>query len=231
MGPGVFTIAFDRDDVALWASQANPPGATARADVDLRRESTRASYQEVTLSQMDGLLRQVIRADRVDDVRREIVAVLSNVFDHQDVPHAMVEERTLTGPDGTPLPNGSYLRVPTGHVSTYSDPATGTEIRVPGIILAALRNVMRTDGMFCDAILGQGEALDTYSQGLQDAAVDAKALANDQQRALTEKERLGQQLIRDGSTSLASVWSTIYPPVENDSLALVTTGQPANGKA
>ena len=142
-GRGVFAIAIERADASLSVAVASAADAPGRAAAGLVREATRATYREVTLSQLDGLLRQVIVPERVHEVRDDIVAVLANVFDYQDEAHALVEEKVLDGLDGTPLPNGSYLRVPKGLVSSYLDPSTGTTISVPGIILAAMRNVMR----------------------------------------------------------------------------------------
>ena len=43
-------------------------------------------------------------------------------------------------------------------------------IKVPGIIMDVKRRVLPTDSVFCDAVLGQGEALDCYNMRLQDAA-------------------------------------------------------------
>jgi hypothetical protein len=186
----------------------------------------RYRYTEVTLSQLDGLLRQVIVPGRREDVRREIMAVLSNVFDHQDEPHTMVEERVLQDLEGHPLPNASYLRVPR-KTSIYKDPATGTEIAVPGVILAATKTVMRTDGILCDAVLGRGDALDAYSQGLQTATVEARRLENHRQEAALEKERQALRLVEQGDAEKARIYRDVYPAPEAESLALVTTSAAA----
>jgi hypothetical protein len=203
------------------------PGSTG-ASVDLRREATRASYQEVTLSQLDGLLRRVIVPERIAEVRDGILGVLSNVFDYADEPHAMVEEKVLKDINGMPLPNGSYLRVPRAKTSTYSDAATGTDIEVPGVILSVMRTIMRTDGVYCDAMLGQGEALDGYSLGLQTAAVEAKTVANDAQRALTERNRLGASLVENGNETGVKLFHDAFPPPAPTVNELELTTAPAS---
>ncbi len=213
LGGGTYRVELERP-----ADLSVRPDPAAKAI--LRRETTRSSYREVTLSQLDGLLRQVIVPERVKEVRDEIVATLRNVFDYRDEPHAMVEEKVLTGPGGAPLPNGSYLRVPLGKTSTYVDPATGTKVTVPGLILAAMKNVMRTDGVVCDAILGHGLALDDYSLGLQQEAVKAKELENDLQRVRVAKERLALKLVEAGNAAAAGVFETVYAPGEDDDEAV-----------
>jgi hypothetical protein len=187
------------------------------------------TYREVTLSQLDGLLAQVIVPERRDDVRAEIIKVLKSVYDYEDTCHVMVEEVVLEDADGNPIPQGSYIRVPRRKTSTYVDPATGTEIEVPGVILAAMKNVMRTDGVMCDAILGQGDALDAYSKGLQREAVEARHLENERQRALLRKEQLAIKLVESGDAAGAKVFKDLYPAPENESLALVATAPVPNG--
>jgi hypothetical protein len=220
LAPGTFEIELEREGVAL----AVQDGAQC---AELEVDAEQATYREVTLSQLDGLLRSVIQPDRISHVRDAILTVLSNVFDYQDEPHAMVEERELHGIDGAPLPNGTYLRVPKGLTSAYEDPATGTTLTVPGVILATMRNVMRTDGILCDALLGQGEALDTYSRGLQDEVVRAKRLENDGRKADVERERLGIQAVGSGNADRVALYARAFPERHTEALALVTA--PNNG--
>jgi hypothetical protein len=186
------------------------------------------TYREATLSQLDGLLRAVIVPEQIDQVRRAIVEILSNVFDYQDARHVLLEEKQLSDAAGKPIPNGSYLRVPRGLTSTYADPATGSTFVVPGVILAAAKSVMRTDGIVCDAFLGQGDALDDYSKGLQAAAVTQKQLENAVQQAELDRDALALQLVRDKNADGASVFHTLFQQPAEESLALVTASA-ANG--
>jgi hypothetical protein len=187
------------------------------------RSELRFTYQEATLSQLESLLEQVIVPARRADVRSEIIRVLGNVFDYEDEPHSMVEEHEPKGTDGKPIANNSYLRVPKGKTSTYVDPVTKTEFTVPGVILAAMKNVMPTDGVICDAVLGEGEALDSYSKGLQSQAIEARRIENARQGALAEKEKVAVQLVEKGDAKGAGIFKEVYPTPEAESLALVTS--------
>jgi hypothetical protein len=181
----------------------------------------RWSYNEVNLSQLDPLLRAVIVPDRVADVRRMVLTALGNVFDYEDERHSLYERRDLVDEDGRP--SGSYLRFPKGKTSTYVDPATGVELVVPGVILAAMRNIMRTDGVVCDAVLGKGVALDDYSQGLQTNAVEARRLENERALAAIRKEDAALRLVETHDAEGARVFAEVFREPEADSLALVTT--------
>ena len=182
----------------------------------------RWSYQEVTLSQLDGLLRQVIVPERREEVRRSIINVLTSVSDHEDELHSIVEERTLQPPDGTPRPSGRYLRFPKGKVSVYEDSSTGTTLRVPGVILAVTRNVMRTDGVIADAMLGQGEALDYLQQGPPVRRGQGPHGRERRESAALDKDRLAIEVVRGGDTARADVFRTVFPPPRAEGLALAT---------
>jgi Bacterial Ig domain len=170
------------------------------------------NYQEATLSQLDGLLEQVIVKDRRQDVRDAIIHQLEHVFDYQDCHHTFVETAALTMGDGTELPNSGYLRVKKDLISTYKDATSGTTISVPGVILTAIMNVMRTDAILVEALLGQGEALDDYSKGLQAAAIKEKELANTSLQNGVAREQLAQQLVATKDSDAAKIFAEIYPP-------------------
>lgn len=187
-------------------------------------QEMRWTYREVTLSQLDGLLRQVIVPERREDVRRAIIDVMSNVFDYKDEWHKMIEERELKNDAGNIV--GSYLRVPQ---TSQLYELEGQTIRAPGVILAEMRNVMRTDGIVCEAVLAKNGALDAYSDGLQREAVEARELENARQRELVNKERLAIKLIKDSDAERAKIYTQIFPPPEHESLALVTTNAAGNG--
>ncbi|MEV6599951.1 hypothetical protein AB0M36_24300 [Actinoplanes sp. NPDC051346] len=202
-------------------------GDTVKADDG---ETVAFTYREATLSQLDGLLRTVLKEEHREEVRRTIVEILANVFDYQDEPHRMVEERTLVDASGAPLPNGSYLRVPRNKISTYVDPATGSQFVVPGVILAAAKTVTRFDGLMCEALLGTGEALDSYSAGLQEEALEARRLDNERQRVALARDQLAVDVVTRTDAAAAAVFTDVYPAPETESLALVTSSAAADPK-
>ncbi|PZD94789.1 hypothetical protein DNH61_16295 [Paenibacillus sambharensis] len=135
-------------------------------------------YREVPLPQLNNLLNDVIAPEARVEVRNSILHQLTNIFDYKDRHHRFVEETPFLDEEGKIIELSSYLRVKKDYVSEYYDDATGTTFNVPGIILAANKYVMRTEGIVVEALLGQGEALDSYSKSLQDETIRGLELKN-----------------------------------------------------
>ncbi|WKX69578.1 hypothetical protein [Streptomyces sp. XD-27] len=156
------------------------------------------TVEEVPLSGLDKILNAYVKEEKRDDLRKIILAQLSTIFDHEDelVTPSMVEKRQIDAGD-------SYLRWRKGVTSTYED-VTGNEITVPGVILNVDKVVLRTEGVVVDALLGQGNALDDYSQGLQASAVRQRVLGND-------REALGQQIVTDSNAAKAKLYKDVFP--------------------
>lgn len=156
------------------------------------------SVKEVPLSGLDTLLSTYVQPSKKDELRNMILAQLSAIFDYKDnlVAPPMVETRDIG-------PNDRYLRWRKTS-STYTD-ETGNAITVPGIIMNVDKIVMRTEGVVVDALLGQGNALDEYSQGLQLNAVRERALDND-------REALGQKLVTDNENAKAKIYKDLFTP-------------------
>ncbi|HWN67235.1 MAG TPA: Ig-like domain-containing protein [Haliangium sp.] len=174
-------------------------------------EEPRYIYREFTLPEIDTLLEDVLVEKHRAEVKAAIVHQLSNIFDYQGERHAFVEWREIPE-EGDP---SRYLRMRKDLVSAYKDAATGTEIKIPGIILSASKYVLRTEGIVVDALLGEGEALDAYSIGLQETTVREKKLANDKAEAEVERARLAMRIIQNKDTEAAKLFAQLYPqPVQ-----------------
>jgi hypothetical protein len=171
-------------------------------------------YREVSLSELDDLLADVIVEDERDRVRELIEGELSSIFDFRGESRSAIEHVELPGSDGSA---GKYTRVLPDLRSTYSD-ETGTDITVPGIILSADKNVMRTDGIVVEALLGGGGALDEYAQDLQSEEVQKRLLENEERRVAVDRERLAQSLVTDGDDGAVDRFDRIF-----------ATGETANG--
>lgn len=196
------------------------------------------TYKEVTLPELDSLLEQAIVPEKRAEVRADIIRQLSNIFDYKDRRHQFVQEEPMRDLNGQIVPLSQYLRVRKDYTSTYKDEATGTEIMVPGIILDASKYVLRTEGVIVEALLGQGDALDGYSHGLQDAAVREKNLANEKISVEIAKAHLANQIIHDKDPEAAKIFAQLYP--QSSAAQLVpyvvaapkaqesTNGQPVN---
>lgn len=196
------------------------------------------TYKEVTLPELDSLLEQAIVPEKRAEVRADIIRQLSNIFDYKDKRHQFVQEEPMRDPNGQIIPLSQYLRVRKDYTSTYKDEATGTEITVPGIILDASKYVLRTEGVIVEALLGQGDALDAYSHGLQDAAVREKNLANEKMSVELAKAHLANQIIHNKDAEAAKIFAQLYPQQSTTQLVPYvvaapkaqesTNGQPVN---
>jgi hypothetical protein len=149
------------------------------------------SREEVTLPELDSLLETYVKADQRDRVRGDIHDSLGSVLDHEGNLHEdFIEERTIDE-------DNRYHRVRSEKTSTYRDPVTGTEIEVPGIIVSATENSMRTDGVLVEALLGTSGALDQYAERLQELEVERREAELAGTRAETALDELANSAIRD----------------------------------
>jgi hypothetical protein len=151
-------------------------------------------------------------------IRSRILDELSNIVDHQDQAVSFVEQRTISSaPDGaggtvvldSPI---TYWRTRNDMTSTYADPTSGAAFSVPGVILAVTKNVMRTDGIIVEAVLGQGNGLDDYSQSLQGESVRSKKLENDLLDARNKRLQLAASILASKDATQAALFGKLFPP-------------------
>jgi hypothetical protein len=90
-------------------------------------------------------------------------------------------------------------------VSSFED-----RLSVPGIILSASKHVLRTDGLIVEALLGAGEGLDEYSQGLQFEQLRAKELANDRLQAKLARGFLAHKIASEGDSEGAELFEQAF---------------------
>lgn len=170
------------------------------------------SKRIVPLSQMESLLEEVIALEHQETVKNAILAQLQPILDYKDNPHMdFINQKQLSLVD-------SYWRVNKDKISKYED------FTVPGVILTATKNVMRTDGIIVEALLGQGDALDTYSHGLQDELVVSKQIANELQKAELKKQELALKIIETNNAEAAKVFSQVFPCCVNSDKKEDTNG-------
>ncbi|MFD2614800.1 hypothetical protein [Paenibacillus gansuensis] len=97
------------------------------------------------------------------------------------------------------------------YTSSYTDEATDTVVEVPGIILAANRHVLRTEGIVVEALLGQGEALDDYSRNLQNESVREKELKNDLLEMEIKMKKLALEILENKDQAAAQLFALLNP--------------------
>ncbi len=180
--------------------------------VDTVNGQDQYTYKEVTLPKLDSLLAEAIVPDKQVEVRNAIIHQLSNMFDYEDRCHSFVELKTFQDDRGENIPYSHYLRVKKGYVSTYGNQTGGIGIQVPGIIMAATKNVLRTDGIIVEALLGEGEALDSYSQSLQNEAIHEKKLDNELKIIEGHLKREELKIVENRDAAAAQVYAALHPP-------------------
>ena len=161
------------------------------------------SRDEVTLPELDSLLETYVNPDQRDQVRTDIHDSLGGILDFEgDLHEDFIEEREIDE-------DNRYQRVRSEKTSTYSDPVTGTEIEVPGIIVSATKNSMRTDGVLVEALLGTSSALDAYAEQLQELEVGRREVELAGVRAETELDEIANAAIRDNDEARADLVSRL----------------------
>lgn len=185
-------------------------------------------YREATLPQLDALLMEVIVPEKRQQVRNAILHQLMNIFDYQDRHHCFIEDAMMKDAQGKDIPYSNYLRVKKDYRSYYTD-ASANHIPVPGIIIAANKHVLRTEGVVVEAILGQGNALDDYSESLQNEAIRTKKLSNDLLSKQIKRESLAQQIVTDARADRADVYARVFAtPAAAEAGDTEPAAEPAN---
>ena len=168
---------------------------------------TRKTYTEFTLPEIADFMKQQMI---VTTLESKVLNVLSSIPDYTGTQQSLVEQITPIAPDGTPDPTGTYLRVNPNLTGAY--PATGeAQFTVPGIILGVSTYVMRTDQLLCDALLGEGDALDLYSHALQDVAIAERQVAVAERDASVAREKLAQSIVSSKDAEMAATWNKVFP--------------------
>ena len=175
----------------------------------------KSEYQEWPLYLMSadaGPLPTLVKSPGA--VMTQIVDWLSNVVDYADNAQAVIEPM--------PSANGIY-RFRHGLTQAWIDPP-GTVLTppVPGMILNGMRVIMRTEGVLVEAILGQNNALDAYSVGLQTEAVRQNKIANDAAQQVID-------LVATPVPAETDAWQKTHPCCQPSTLSIAAVPPAAAG--
>jgi hypothetical protein len=175
----------------------------------------KVTYREVTLPQLNSFLDEVLVDDskgRKQQVLDFIINQLSNVFDYNGDQQNTAEDVPFKDKAGNEIIGSNYLRFKKGLTQTWVDPNNPhRKITVPGIILSVDTNVMRTEGVIVESLLGQATALDPYSTGLQEEAVEAKHLSNLLTQTEIDKNNAGIKIVQDKDLDSAKIFEQVFP--------------------
>lgn len=155
-----FTITYLKD-VAVGGTWGEPGDGT-----------------EARLDAIEGLIARYVKQGFVKEVKRIVLNELNNVYDFEGKRHAFIAEKKeddyvplMANPDA-PMQTLSYFRKDPHLQQTYRGKS------VKGVILDVTSRILATDALVVEALLGQGEALDSYNMRLQDAAGTKAEIAN-----------------------------------------------------
>lgn len=158
-----------------------------------------ASRREVPLHQLDSLLEEVVIVDHRPTVHSAIMDALNAILDYEgNLNTDFIMERKIDD-------LSSYTRVNREKKSEYQDPITSTKFSLPGIIMAVTKNIMRTEGVIVEALLGEGNALDKYSSRLQELEVSRRGSEVELEDAKADQVRLSNQIVRDADSERADL--------------------------
>lgn len=173
------------------------------------------SRHEVALPELGNLLAQHVRPEHHADVTMAIRGELATIVDYngvncadfiQDIQrdHRIAFRYGPGGSDNAAMNWIEYYACVNPSFNTNYKVTNDYSLTVPGVIIAADRHVMRTDGVVVDAFLGQGDCLDAYSHGLQDQAVRERQLDNDRLeseiKTLRQESAARQNQMKHGQT-------------------------------
>lgn len=198
------SLGYYKLDVLLGANgqpQKGPDGSPL----------TQESFTQYTLPEIAAFQRNEMTGAAMTTLQRDILNVLSNIADINGEMQSLVELVTPNDSAGHPLPDAAYLRVKRNLTSRYPAGASA-QFTVPGILLDANTCVMRTDQLLCDALLGEGDALDEYSHALQDVAIAERQAAVGERDAAIAREKLAQQIVASKDANMAAIWQKVFPP-------------------
>lgn len=181
------------------------------------------SRREVPLHQLDDLLAEFVQDSRHAEVHAAITASLGTILDFQGDPNTdFVEAREVDGE--------SYTRVNRELISNFTDPITDTSFAVPGIITAVSKNVMRTEGVIVESLLGEANALDDYARQLQELELERRRGEVETLSAKAERSRLLNEIVNNNDVDRARLLEQLTCPCgQAQEAPLLEPGEPDGG--
>lgn len=150
----------------------------------------RTSRREVPISRIDELLDEVVVESKRSMVRDVIMEQLSGIRAHDGSIVNVVREVTIAQDD-------VYYMFDPDLKSSIKDERE-REFTVPGVILQHGEQVMRTEGVIVEAILGNGDALDAYAVEIQLLEAERRRAEVDVLKARAEQLALVNEAIANG---------------------------------
>ena len=185
-----------------------------------------------TLPELDKLLDAYALPEKKNEIKKVIINQLLCIKDYQDnQPKGFDKDGN---PSNKPFIRSSiyvdddnmqigdpYYQFSKDQYSKYID-ANKREILVKGIIVSVDTNVLRTDGIVVDTILGQGVAVDSYNLDKQTEEIREMKLRNDLMETEIARQKCLNAILERGDIEKAKLAEYIYQPcrkhVENNEI-------------
>lgn len=162
--------------------------------------------KRVPLYQMDELLQEVMEPAHIEKARALLLRALREVRDHNgQIITDFVVPVTVSEFDGAP---SKAWKVNPNLQQTFT--VGDKSFSVSGTILGVEHNVMRTDGVIVEGLLGQADTLDDYSKSLQVEKVRDRELANERLLLENEKLRVALQIIQSKDATAAALYDQLF---------------------
>ncbi len=159
--------------------------------------------REVALCDLDTLLESYIDQKYWIQVRERIIKQLENILDYTGSP-----AKDFILARKTPDKKNNYFIINTRYETAWMD------YLIPGVVMSVQKNVMRTDAVIVEALLGRGEALDDYSKETQNEAVRAVSLKNDSLHGAVERENQAQKIVTEENEKASKIFERVFPPAQ-----------------
>ncbi len=166
------------------------------------------STRVYTLSELDNLLDwAIIEEKNQGQIKTSIIDAYKSVLDFNDEPCELIK-RQGSEKDG-------FWRVRRGALSEDKELEEGQKFdeQTSGIIVKKMINILPTDAIIVDALLGEGIALDKFALSSQKEAIRAKRVANALSESEKDKLDLALKIIENKDTEMAQLFSQLFPPV------------------
>ena len=172
-------------------------------------DGRRESRIEVSISQLDTLLKKVVIAAKVDDVRDAIMDQISSIRDNEGNAVNVVKNVEVGQ-------NDSYNIFDPDLSTDFNDPSTGRTYRIPGVLHAVNRHVMRTEGVIVESILGEGAALDEYAIALQETEIKRRLEEVRMMKIKGDQAALVATFSKNGSQDEAKILRSLLCPCDHN---------------
>ena len=147
-----------------------------------------------------------------DQIKRQIQGELGQIQDYLGASRADFVKRVDLNSDSY------YLQVNPDCISSYQKKNGDLKFEVPGVVISANTHIMRTDGVVVDSFLGQGMALDDYSNELQIEKIKSQRLDNELLEARVQRNKILLGIFDSADISAATRRAKMFQQMFNPQL-------------